>query len=63
MSKRKRGRPPKHVMPEKIPAPPEEIARACMAGPPKKNWRYLKRGSDAYADKAPDPREELTGPG
>ena len=58
MPKRKRGRPRKHVMPEKIPASPEEVARACLQGPPKKNWRYLQQGSDAYDDKeASDPQK------
>ena len=28
-------------MPELIPDTPEAIARACMAGPPKKQWQYL----------------------
>ena len=35
---------PARPMPELIPAAPEDIARACMAGPPKKpkDWRYLQ---------------------
>ena len=39
----KGGRPPK-PMPEPIDAPPETIAAALMAVPPKreKDWRYLK---------------------
>ena len=28
--------------PAPIPDSPEDIARALMAGPPKKNWRYLE---------------------
>ncbi len=40
--KRKPGRPP-NPMPELIPDTPENIARAILAGPPKKEWEYLKR--------------------
>ena len=40
--KRPRGRPVEKPMPEPIPDTPENIARACMQGPPKKEWRYLK---------------------
>ena len=29
-------------MPEPIDASPEDIARACMFGPPKREWDYLK---------------------
>lgn len=39
---RPRGRPVKNTMPEQIPDTPDNIARACMKGPPKKNWDYLK---------------------
>ena len=41
---RKTGRPAK-AMPEPIPDTPENIALACMQGPPKnKNeWEYLKK--------------------
>ena len=41
---RKLGRPPK-AMPEPIPDTPENVARACMQGPPKpkEEWRYLKK--------------------
>ena len=35
------GRPPK-IMPTPIPATLEELARAIMEGPPKKDWDYLK---------------------
>ncbi len=41
--KSKRGRPVENVMPEPIPDTPENIARAIMAGPPKKDWDYLKK--------------------
>lgn len=43
MSKNQGGRPAR-PMPELIPDTPEVIARACMAGPPKKpkDWKYLR---------------------
>ena len=50
--KNKRGRPQVLVMPEPIPDTPENIARACMQAPPKKNWDFLKPGSGARKDKA-----------
>jgi hypothetical protein len=37
------GRPVKNKMPEPIPDTPENVARACMQGPPKKEWEYLKK--------------------
>ena len=40
--KPKRGRPPL-PMPEPIPDTPENIARAIMRRPPKRDWDYLKR--------------------
>ena len=40
--KRGPGRPVERGMPEPIPDTPENIARACMQGPPKKKWDYLK---------------------
>lgn len=42
-------KPPERRRPEGKPAPPaiadtpENIARAIMAGPPKRDWRYLDR--------------------
>lgn len=54
--KRKRGRPQVLVMPEPIPDTPENILRACLRTPPKKDWDYLKPGSDAYADGKPPTR-------
>ena len=48
-----RGRPKALVMPDPIPDTPENILRACMQGPPKKDWDYLKPGSDVYATDAP----------
>ena len=44
--KRPRGRPVEKPMPEPIPDTPENIARACMYGPPKKEWRYLKKDKE-----------------
>ena len=37
-----RGRPVKNTMPEPIPDTAENIARAIMRGPPKKEWDYMK---------------------
>ena len=34
------GERPARSMPELIPDTPEAIARACMSGPPKKQWQY-----------------------
>ena len=39
---RGRGRTRSMRYPELIPDSPENIARALMSGPPKKNWRYLE---------------------
>ncbi len=39
---RPRGRPVEKPLPELIPDTPENIARAIMQGPPKKDWEYLK---------------------
>lgn len=55
--KRGRGRPPVLVMPEPIPDTPENIARACMQGPPKKDWDYLKPGSGARIERDTDDDE------
>ena len=52
--KRKRGRPRELKMPEPIPDTPEAIARACMQGPPKREWEYLEPDSDARVK----PREQ-----
>ena len=45
--KRPRGRPVTLVMPPAIPDTPTNIARACMQGPSKKDWKYLKPNSPA----------------
>ena len=44
---KKRDRPEVLVMPDPIPDTPEDIARACMHGPQKKSWVFLKPGSGA----------------
>ena len=33
---------PARPMPDRIPDTPENIARAILAGPPKKDWQYLR---------------------
>lgn len=45
---KQRGRPPRYgpeleEMAGSIQATPEELARAIMQGPPKKDWNYLKK--------------------
>ena len=40
--KRPRGRPVKYPMPEKIDAPPEEIADVVLRAKPKEVWRFEK---------------------
>ena len=40
-----RGRPVEKPLPPPIPDTPENIARAIMQGPPKKEWDYLKKTS------------------
>lgn len=47
MAGRKRkpkGRPPKYVMPERIPDSPENVARALMRQPPRKpeHWKFVQ---------------------
>ncbi len=44
-ARNKSGRPAK-PMPELIPDTPENIAKACMQGPPKKDWDYLSDGKN-----------------
>lgn len=34
---------------ELVEASPEEIAKACMEGPPKAKWDYLNKGKKASA--------------
>ena len=40
--KRPVGRPPTYIMPPRIDASPEQIAKAFLKSPPKE-WQYLKR--------------------
>jgi len=42
--KRRRGRPAKRTMPDPIPDTPENIMRAVLNTPPKRDdeWRYLQ---------------------
>ena len=40
--KRRPGRPHIMEMPPPIPDTPENILKTVLAGPPKKNWRYLE---------------------
>lgn len=54
--KRPRGRPPVRAMPEPIPDTPENVARAIMQGPPKRDWRFLQPGGDGYASDTPPTR-------
>ena len=42
--RKKPGRPPELEMPDLIPDTPENIARACMKRPPKREWDYLRTG-------------------
>ena len=48
--KRTRGRPVEKPMPEPIPDTPENIARAIMRGPPKKEWDYMKAAKAREAE-------------
>jgi len=44
-----RGRSPvEREWPDNIPDTPENVARAIMAGSPKKDWDCLKREADAW---------------
>ena len=51
LAKRRPGRPEEKVWPEPIDASPEEVARALMQGPPKKDWRYLREANGADGSK------------
>ena len=35
-------------MPDRIPDTPENVARAIMQGPPKRDWDFLKPGGAGY---------------
>ena len=54
---RKRGRPAR-PMPPPIPATPEDLARAILQGPPKKDWRYLAEYERQRAERAEGGRNE-----
>ena len=41
--KKAKGRQVTRTMPERIPDTPENVASACMQGPPKEDWRYFKK--------------------
>lgn len=43
MAKRPRGRPVIYPLPPRIDATPEEIARAVLSVPRKREWRYLRQ--------------------
>ena len=53
--RRGRGRPPTLIIPEPILDTPENIARAVLTAPPKKDWDYLKPVSAAR--RGPDDEE------
>ena len=40
--KRGPGRPPEFVMPPRIDAPPDEIARVVLQAKRKKRWKYMQ---------------------
>ena len=47
--------PTKLKMPPRIPDTPENIARSCMQGPPKKKWDYLAREKEeAEGEESPE---------
>ena len=49
--KRKPGRPAELELPEMpIPATPQELTRAIMQAPPKRDWRYLKEHANGSDD-------------
>ena len=48
---KKRGRPVVYLMPDLIPDTPENIAKAILRRPPKKDWNYLKPGSGAKVER------------
>lgn len=48
--KRRPGRPRVMEMPPPIPDTPENILKTVLAGPPKKNWRYLEEHQQRNAE-------------
>ena len=57
--KKKRGRPKELLMPNLIPDTPENIAKACMQGPPKEEWDYLNHPY-GIVDNTPEEQQECT---
>ena len=55
--KRPVGRPATRIMPDRIPATPEELVRAISQGPPKRDgeWDFQKPDGDGYVQSG-DPR-------
>ena len=51
IKKKPRGRPPEIVWPEPIDASPEDIARAVLQVPHKKEWRFIKEANEKDAQK------------
>lgn len=47
-------------MPERIPDTPEDVARAIMQGPPKRDWDFLKPGGAGYR-RGSDPKRREQG--
>ena len=50
--KRHRGR-PEREWPDPIPDTPENVARAIMQGPPKKEWQFLKNKPSRKTKRGP----------
>ena len=52
--KKRRGRPVVKEWPERIPDTPENIARAVLTTPPKKDneWEYMKRHNQKQTEQA-----------
>ena len=48
--KRARGRPVKYPLPERIPDTPENILKAVLAGPPKKDYKYLRETGRKHSE-------------
>lgn len=45
---RRTGRPAIRLLPPRVDATPEEMARAIMNTPPKKEWQYEQDGGTVY---------------
>ncbi len=56
--KKPRGRPVKYTLPEPVPDTLENVARAIMQGPPKRDWNFLQSQTPKTgADQTPEPRD------